>query len=99
MHFGIRYSNHAILEMTDAVIEDILMHELRAVCVTCAHRRVCVYRKISAKTIIQCELLEADQEELSGTNAKQGLCMSCDNADHCALPGRAQGAWHCNEFV
>jgi hypothetical protein len=83
---------------TLGLIEEIIVMEMKGLCTTCAHATHCVYLKSSSKAIIQCELFELDGTLKSPTSAN-GLCKTCDNASRCNLPGRAEGVWHCNEFI
>ena len=83
--------------MERAIIEDIVVRELKGLCSTCFHFDSCAYSKRQPdKAVIQCEMFEIDKE--SGENPTEGLCRNCDLAKHCRLPGRRLGTWHCNEF-
>lgn len=79
------------------IIEDIVLREVKPLCVTCRFADDCVYHQTATKVIIQCELFEFDLDQQHDEGGK-GLCRTCDNAKHCKLPGRFQGVWHCNEF-
>jgi len=85
--------------MQREIIEDMVVREFRSLCSTCLHIDSCVYsRRRSDKVIIQCEMFEVDDDNLSGDNTPTGLCKNCDLAANCRLPGRKTGTWHCNEF-
>lgn len=82
-------------------IKDIVTRELKALCISCAHTQTCPYRKAASKVIIQCEFFQLDLLDLTKQSAQdppQGLCATCDHANHCTLPGRKEGAWRCNDF-
>ncbi len=82
----------------NTIIEDLIARELKSICGTCVNRVDCVYRRASLKAVIQCELFELDHINHDDNFPTRGLCISCDHANDCALPGRAQGVWRCEEF-
>jgi hypothetical protein len=98
MHFGMSSSERGHAMQSNEIIEDIVMREFKALCDTCAHQGDCVYHQTSTKAIIQCELFEYEEEQIIGSAAALGLCITCDLANECTLPGRKVGTWHCNEF-
>ncbi len=75
-------------------IEKLILSELKGLCSNCAYAPVCVYFKTATRPVIQCEMFEQ-----GAPKAAAGLCKTCDNAMTCKLPARAQGAWHCDEFI
>lgn len=83
---------------TNTIIEDLVASELKPLCNTCVHRDECVYYRTSLKAVIQCELFELDQSDVSESYLTISLCTTCDHAKHCTLPGRKRGVWRCNEF-
>lgn len=80
------------------VIEEMIVSELKGLCMSCAHAETCVYHKTARKEIIQCELYEPDGAEPSEVSTLAGLCRSCDNALICTLPGKKTGVWRCNDY-
>lgn len=98
MHFEL----HEQTLFMQAVIEDIVVKELTGLCGSCAHYEKCIYRKNSAKVIIQCEVFESlrgdhDQYQVTGMPEK-GLCLNCSKNRCCHLPKAATGVWHCEEY-
>jgi len=81
---------------TRAAIENIIIQELHELCTTCRHSGSCSYYQKTDKAIIQCELYEAGEHNL--TKDLTGLCKNCDNARYCSLPGKRLGVWHCDEY-
>jgi hypothetical protein len=81
------------------LIEDLVVREVKGLCVTCVHADGCIYHKTATKKIIQCELFELSLGQSIDSISRKGLCTTCDNASYCKLPGRKEGVWRCNEFV
>jgi hypothetical protein len=81
------------------LLEEIIEKEFRGLCISCAHDDACNYRNATNKHIIQCEMYELDNEANGENEPPRGLCVSCDNAAICKLPGRKSGVWHCNEYA
>ena len=97
MHFGFLIVEE--INMQKAIMEEIVVSELRGLCSSCIHLATCCYyKKNSHKVVIQCELFEVDDEVGSPQNNPEGLCKNCDLSAACKLPGRRIGTWHCNEF-
>jgi len=83
-----------------ALIEDLLLNELKGLCTNCGLASKCFYRKETNKIIIQCELHQLCEapgapREASG---QRSLCTSCSKADTCQLPGRHMGIWRCEAY-
>jgi hypothetical protein len=98
MHFGFALAPIHTMQVKE-LIEDVIISEVKGLCVTCAHADSCVYYKTATKSIIQCELFELDNSSRAALRAPKGLCKTCDLATRCKLPGRLEGLWHCNEFI
>lgn len=84
--------------LNNIAIEDLVLKEVKALCTTCYHRHECSFYKTTTKAIIQCELFQLDEDKPFEGSVKRGLCITCDNAVRCSLPGRRTGVWHCDEF-
>ena len=37
--------------------------------------------------------------EAAASAGLEGLCVNCDNRDHCKYPKPEGGVWHCEEYV
>jgi hypothetical protein len=84
---------------TREFIEQLVVAEMKGLCSGCFHQASCFYRKVATKSVIQCELFEADFDLPYAAEPLKGLCKTCDHASDCKLPGRNGGVWHCNEFI
>jgi hypothetical protein len=78
-------------------VEEMIITGFKGLCETCVNAETCVYSRLAAKAVIQCELFEENHEEIRTENPC-GLCRNCENAPTCKLPGRKHGVWHCEEF-
>jgi len=83
---------------TREVIEEMIVSELKGLCMTCSHAETCVYHKTARKEIIQCELYSPEADHPVDKVSLSGLCRSCDHAESCRLPGKITGVWHCNDY-
>lgn len=83
------------------LVEEIMQHEMKGLCTSCAMASDCTYRKKTHKTIIQCELYQwsYDADVLNSILIQRGLCINCSIVDSCQLPGKHAGIWHCEEYV
>ena len=83
---------------TLAVMEEIIETEFKGLCTSCTHIHDCQYHRATLRLIIQCEMHETDDELQNSNGVLKGLCINCDRALQCKLPGRITGLWHCNEY-
>jgi hypothetical protein len=78
-------------------IEELVLSELKSLCITCKHARTCIYHANTGKNVLQCELYETG-DHVSDHAEATGLCKTCEHASNCKLSGRLNGVWHCNEY-
>jgi len=51
------------------------------------------------RAVARTERRPAAQEGLAAHAELKGLCVNCDNRDHCRYPKPEGGVWHCEEYV
>ena len=66
-------------------------------CSSCRYSQSCTYLKSLTMPVTQCEEFEGFFPE-PGDDAREGLCVTCDNRATCMFPRPAGGIWHCEEY-
>ncbi len=92
------------------IAEPIAHH---GICSGCVNLPICSYAKHSGQPIMFCEEFEdSDRKETvvnktkgsdagNGVNYSDnsvGLCMTCQNHNHCTFSAQAGGVWQCEEY-
>lgn len=93
---------------------DVAKDVINDLCTTCNHYQICSVRKDRRRPIWFCEefdnyvpvkeveispdLEPSFKEAKKETQKFTGLCMNCENREHCKLPKPNGGIWHCEEY-
>jgi hypothetical protein len=83
-----------------------------ALCMSCDHAPICMYRANSSRTMSRCEYFRQKSNsppgsqhnefgygnKLQSSNGFLGLCSSCENRQQCTFQKAKDGVWHCEEY-
>jgi hypothetical protein len=84
--------------------------EYQGLCTSCRNAAGCTYPRDSDRAVVQCEEFEGyeplQRRAPSQTSAAKpedsgkykGLCVNCENRQHCTFPKPEGGVLHCEEY-